>query len=140
MVSSEVVASAPAPPPSPISEPENTTLPPPSENQLSLSHPSHHKTSSRSLNPSFIPPLKPSNLFLTPEPIKRPSLKRSRSSPTLSPPLTTNSNPFSASIALPDPSLFHPPNPSQTISLTVSPSTLLLNSSSSFSRGPSIPS
>lgn len=43
-----------------------------------------------------------SNPFITPEPVPRPSLKRSRSSPTLSPPLSSNTNPnlFAQSLAL----------------------------------------
>ena len=36
----------------------------------------------------------PADLCLSPDPIPRPSLKRSRSSPTLSPPLSSNPNPF----------------------------------------------
>lgn len=40
-----------------------------------------------------LPPIpKSSNPFSTPDPLPRPSLKRSRSSPTLSPPQTSNSN------------------------------------------------
>ena len=72
-----------------------------------------------------------SNLFQTTSPIPRPSLKRSRYSPTLSHPLTSNQNqnqhPFSNANSLSDPSLFQPPNHSL-LKLSLNPfSPLLLN-------------
>lgn len=52
----------------------------------------------------------PADLCLSPDPIPRPSLKRSRSSPTLSPPLSSNPNPF----------LLPPPHPSSATALLLS--------------------
>lgn len=53
------------------------------------------------------------NPFFSPEPHPRPSLKRSRSSPILSPPLSSNPNPFSQSLDLCDPPVLHTSDPSQ---------------------------
>lgn len=79
---------------------------------------------------SVVSSFKPSsfNPFLTPEPIPRPSLKRSRSSPTLSPPLIPHSNPFSSTLSLSDPVHPHPPNPDVPNLSFPSNSPLLLNS------------
>ncbi|KAJ4895046.1 hypothetical protein Rs2_21840 [Raphanus sativus] len=56
----------------------------------------------------------PFNLLSSPDPVPRPSLKRSRSSPTLSPPLSANPNPFKNSVplAISFPSSTEPPTPS----------------------------
>lgn len=103
-------------------------------------------SASPSLNspPLSLPPTLPltrtvsSNPFLTPEPLPRPSLKRSRSSPSLSPPLSTvpnpNPNPFS-SLAL-NTSFSLPPVPNPVNLPAPDPS-----SSRSFgTRGSSFPS
>ncbi|RID53933.1 hypothetical protein BRARA_G01294 [Brassica rapa] len=63
-------------------------------------------------SPSFPSPLAPFNNFSSPEPTPRPSLKRSRSSPTLSPPLSSNPNPFLLTNLSPVTSLFIPPQTS----------------------------
>lgn len=56
----------------------------------------------------------PFNLLSSPDPVPRPSLKRSRSSPTFSPPLSANPNPFKNSVplAISFPSSTEPPTPS----------------------------
>lgn len=82
------------------------------------------------LNPLPLPPIQSTDpisnhlpipmdsSFSSPNPIKRPSLKRSRSSPTLSPPSSynPNPNPFVHPLALPSP--FLPPLKPSTVSLT----------------------
>nr|VDD48885.1 unnamed protein product [Brassica oleracea] len=49
----------------------------------------------------FPPPEASINPFVTPQSSRRPPLKRSRSSPTLSPPSASNTNPFSLVLSLP---------------------------------------
>lgn len=62
------------------------------------------------------------NPFLTPEPPIRPSLKRSRSSPTLSPPVSSNANPFAQTLSLFNPQEAQPPDPISCSKPTFSPS------------------
>ncbi|KAF3526206.1 hypothetical protein F2Q69_00048871 [Brassica cretica] len=76
----------------------------------SLSHPMpivHVSVSNRTLLNTLA-----SNPFITPEHVPRPSLKRSRSSRTLSPPLSSNTNPnlFAQSLALLNPVISHKTN------------------------------
>ncbi|KAJ4871929.1 Uncharacterized protein Rs2_46423 [Raphanus sativus] len=90
------IPSSPIPPPSEIQS--NSLAPPPSHNSSlqPLKPPLNHLTTQPSPN---LPPS-----FSTPTHTKRPSLKRSRSSPTLSPPpCSENQNPFARPISL------HPP-------------------------------
>lgn len=87
------------------------------------------------------------NPFLTPEPQQRPSLKRSRSSPTLSPPQfnnrisNSNPNPFSQTLALCNPPLLKPPDLNHSHLLPASIPSPLNNLLPPFAtRGSAVPS
>lgn len=127
----EVTPSLPSHPltnPPTVSHPTiNPSLTPLKSNQQPLSNPLLNLLNATTLNP-----------FLTPQQNPRPSLKRSRSSPTLSPPLTSNPNPFVQSTTLsntsqPSPSDQNPPPSSLPfVQTNINPFTSISSSSSTL--------